>query len=233
MATRRRGTGNGLFRGDGHRDAGDFDIDRAEMVAAGEIERLPIVAAKGNVGGGGSSVHDAAELFALGIHDPDAAGAPTIDVAFGIHLHAVGDPGLGAAQIGEHAVALPGERAVGVQVERSDQSAARIIDVEDALVRREGETVGHDEIVDQQGQSAQIGGYPIDSGESQIPLLRRIGRPKRFERRFWKSSISRSGSQRVSVLIMVVCFLSFRPFSFLYVTIGHTCLKSRYLKLPF
>ena len=49
----------------------------------------------------------------------------TIDVALGIHLHAVGDPGLGAAQIGEHAVALPGERTVGVQVERPDQPAAR------------------------------------------------------------------------------------------------------------
>src|SRR5215472_15610835 len=58
-------TRNGLFFGDRHRDAGDLDVDRAEMVAAGEIECLPIVAAKGNVGGGGSSVHDAAELFAV------------------------------------------------------------------------------------------------------------------------------------------------------------------------
>src|SRR5215472_7711539 len=104
------------------------------MVATGEIEGFPIVAAKGNVGGGGSSVHDAAELFAVGIHDPDAAGATTIDVALGIHLHAVGDPGLGTAQIGEHAVALPGERAIGVQVERPDQPAARIIDVKNFLV---------------------------------------------------------------------------------------------------
>jgi hypothetical protein len=84
------------------------------MVAAGEIEGFPIVPAKGNVGGGGSAVHDAAELFALGVHDPDAASSTTIDVALGIHLHAVRDPGLGAAQTGEPAVALPGERAVGV-----------------------------------------------------------------------------------------------------------------------
>jgi hypothetical protein len=45
-----------------------------------------------------------------------------------------GDPGLRAAQIGEHTVALPGERAVGVQVERPDQPAARIIDVKNFLV---------------------------------------------------------------------------------------------------
>ena len=41
----------------------------------------------------------------FGVHDPDAASSTTIDVALGIHLHAVGDPGLGAAQICEHAVA--------------------------------------------------------------------------------------------------------------------------------
>src|SRR6476646_8234662 len=60
---------------DRHRNAGDLHLDRAEVVAAGEIEGLPVVAAEGDIGRGRRAVHDAAELLALGVHDPDAAGA--------------------------------------------------------------------------------------------------------------------------------------------------------------
>src|SRR5580704_1879798 len=45
------------------RDAGDLDLDRAEMVAAGEIQRPPVVAAEGQVGRRRRAVHDAAELL--------------------------------------------------------------------------------------------------------------------------------------------------------------------------
>ena len=41
---------------------------------------------------------------------------------------------------------------------------------------------------------------------SRCPSGRRRGRPKSVERRFWKSSISRNGSKRVSVLIMIFPF---------------------------
>src|SRR6266851_9037447 len=69
----RRGTS---FRRDRHRDAGDLHLHRAEVVAAGDVERPPVVAAEREVGGGGRPVHDAAELLAGRVHDPDAAGAP-------------------------------------------------------------------------------------------------------------------------------------------------------------
>src|SRR6516165_968184 len=52
-------------------------------------------------------------------------------------------------------------------------AAPRVVDVEHALVGRKGEPVGHDEIIDQQGQLAEVRGHPVDPGKCQIPLLRR------------------------------------------------------------
>src|SRR5215470_781387 len=72
------------------------------MVAAREIEGLPVVAAKGEVGRGRGAVDDAAELFAIAIHDPDSARAAAINTAFDIHLHAVRNTRLVAAQIGKN-----------------------------------------------------------------------------------------------------------------------------------
>src|SRR6202040_2053082 len=95
-----------------HRDAGDPHLDRAEVAPAGEIEGPPIVAAKGEVGRRRSAMDDTAELLAIRVHDPDPAGAAAIDVAFDIDLHAVGDTGFAAAQIGEDPVAGLGEGAV-------------------------------------------------------------------------------------------------------------------------
>src|SRR5262245_50798470 len=56
-----------------HRDAGDLDLEHAEARAGGEVHRLPVVAAEGDVGGVGKAVHDAAELLALRIEDVEAA----------------------------------------------------------------------------------------------------------------------------------------------------------------
>src|SRR5260370_23546841 len=60
------------FRRDRHRDAGDLHVHRAEVVAAGDVERPPVVAAEREVGGGGGPVHDAGELLARG--GPEPAG---------------------------------------------------------------------------------------------------------------------------------------------------------------
>src|SRR6267142_583298 len=67
-----------------HRDAGDFHLDRTEVVPAGEIQGFPVVAAEGNVGRRRRAMHDAAELLAARIDDPDPARAAAIDVAFDI-----------------------------------------------------------------------------------------------------------------------------------------------------
>src|SRR4029077_8628304 len=101
------------------------------------------------------------------------------NISFDIHFHAVGYAGLVAAQIDKHAVRGLCERAIGRELKGADVSAARVVDVEDALVRREGKAVGNDEIVDQQGQGTEIGSHPADPGKGQIPLLRRAGaRPR-------------------------------------------------------
>ena len=52
------------------------------MVAAGEIEGLPVVAAKGEVGGGRRPVNDAAQLSAVWIHDPKPTRSTAMVVSF-------------------------------------------------------------------------------------------------------------------------------------------------------
>ena len=53
--------------------------------------------------------------------------------------------------------------------------AARVVDVEHALVRREREPIGQHEVVDEQGIRAEIGGEAVDTGEGEVPLLGREG----------------------------------------------------------
>src|SRR6516165_9953253 len=87
-----------------YRNAGYFYIDRAQVIAAGEIKGLPVGAAKSEVSRGGRAVDDAPELFALGVDDPQPAGATAIDIAFDIDLHAVGNAGFVPTQIDKYAI---------------------------------------------------------------------------------------------------------------------------------
>src|SRR5207248_940381 len=105
----------------------------AEVVAAGDVERPPVVAAECEVGGGGRPVHDAAELLAGRVHDPDPAGAAAIDIALDIDLHAVGHARLRPTQIGEHPVGVLCQHAARQQLEGPDVAATCVVDVEDAL----------------------------------------------------------------------------------------------------
>jgi len=59
-----------LFLADRHWDTGELYINGTQVIAAGEIERFPVTAAKRQIGRGRSAVHDAAELFAVWVHDP-------------------------------------------------------------------------------------------------------------------------------------------------------------------
>src|SRR5215471_1407395 len=163
--------GEGLFLRRRHRDPGNLHVDRAEVVTAGEVQRLPVVAAEGDVRGGGSAVDDAAELLPPRIHDPDPAGAAAIDIALHVDLHAVGNPGLAAAQVGEDAVGVLGQGAAGQKVEGANVRAARVVDVEHGLIGGEGEAVGQHEVRGEQAQGAQIGRDAVDTGEGQVPLL--------------------------------------------------------------
>src|SRR3954468_1341484 len=63
-----------------HRQSWYLHVDRAQMGAAGEVQGFPVVAAEGNIGGRGIAVHDAAELLALRIEEPDTAGRAALDV---------------------------------------------------------------------------------------------------------------------------------------------------------
>src|SRR5262249_56262738 len=109
------------------------------MGAARKVEGFPVLTPKGEIGGGGRPVDDAAELFALWIQDPYPPGASTIDVAFPIHLHAIGHAGLAATQVGKDPVSLLCESAVGQHVEGADVAAPGVVNVEHAFIGREGE----------------------------------------------------------------------------------------------
>src|SRR2546422_9856 len=146
-------------------------VDGAQVVPAGEVELFPVIAAEGDVGSGRSPVDDAAELLAPWIHDPDASGSAAVDVAFDIYLHAVGDAGFVAPELGEDPIRLLRERAVGQQVECPDVSAPSVVDVEHRFIRREGEAVGQHEVGNEQAHRAQIGRDAVHSGKGQIPLL--------------------------------------------------------------
>src|SRR5262249_5155904 len=67
-----------LLRRDRHRDAGHFELHGTERRMRGEVERFPVIAAKGDVRRLRLAVHDAAELPALGIDDVDAARSARI-----------------------------------------------------------------------------------------------------------------------------------------------------------
>src|SRR6202040_997100 len=98
---------------------------------------------------------------AVWIHDPKPARSTAIDIPFDIDLHAVGNPRLAAAQINKDPVSLFREGAVGEQVECSDMSAARIIDVEHRFIGRKREAVGQDKVADQQAYRSEIGSDAI------------------------------------------------------------------------
>src|SRR5262252_2858071 len=118
-----RGQGSRLLR-DRHRNAGDFQVDRAQHRAAREEQGLPVAATEADVCCRRLAVNDAAELPALGVEDVYAAGAAAIDVTEGVNLHAVRHARFRPREIGEYAVALLSERTVRREVERADVAAA-------------------------------------------------------------------------------------------------------------
>jgi hypothetical protein len=59
----------------------------------------------------------------------------TIDVAFAIDVHAIGDAGLVAPQVGEDPIDLLRQDAVGQQVEGSDVAAPGVVNGEHVFAR--------------------------------------------------------------------------------------------------
>ncbi len=68
-------------------------------------------------------MHNAAQLFPRRIHDPYSAGSATIDIPFLVDLHAVGDAGLIAAQVGKDVVSVFRKCAIGHYLKGPDVPA--------------------------------------------------------------------------------------------------------------
>src|SRR5712692_9677633 len=109
---------------------------RAEHRAvSGDVERAPVGVAPGHVGAVIRDA-DAAEELSVGADHVDAARAGAIDVAFAVHLHAVGDAGLASGELVEEA--LRPAAAVGPHVVGADLAKACVVHIEHGLVGREG-----------------------------------------------------------------------------------------------
>src|SRR5262249_61414326 len=115
---------------------------------------------------------DAAELLARRIEDPQAAGAAAKDVAGAIDLHAVGNPALAAAEIGEYLVGLLRQQAVRLQLEHADVAAPRIVCVEEVLVGGERKAAGVDVGGGQKTHGAEGAGGAQTHPKGQVPRLR-------------------------------------------------------------
>ena len=109
-----------------------------------------------------------AQGVAGGVHDPDAAGTAAVDVALGIHLHPVGVALALAAQVAEDPVCSNQGHAVGFQVESPDVAAAGVVNVQNALVGRQGQAVGAAEVPDDEGDGSQVGRDVIDAVPVQV-----------------------------------------------------------------
>src|SRR6266436_7209843 len=155
-----------------HRHSGDPEVHGAKEIPIGEIERLPIRTAEGDVGCLRLAVDDTPELLALRIQNPDATRATTIDVPSIVHLHPVRDTGFGTAEICEHAICLPGQRTIWRHIESAYVPTPTVVDKEDAFVWREREAVGNDEIIDEQRQRAKVSRDPVEALIREVGLVR-------------------------------------------------------------
>src|SRR5258707_10041999 len=70
-----------------HRETWYLYVDRAEVVAAGEVQGFPVIAAEGDIGGGGSAGGDAGQLLAGRVHDPYSPPPPPKEVALPLPLY--------------------------------------------------------------------------------------------------------------------------------------------------
>src|SRR5438876_8972866 len=96
-----------------HRHARDLYIDREESASGGEVKRLPVIAAEGDVRSGGVPMDDTAKLPASRVNDVKTSGAAAVDVALSVDLHTVGHTGVGSAESHENAAAVLSRGAVG------------------------------------------------------------------------------------------------------------------------
>ena len=122
------------------------------MGATGEVQGFPVLAAKGDVRGRGSAVHDATQLFPARVQDPYTPRSTTIDITHGIYLHAVRHTRIVAPQVGEDPVGLLREETIGHQGESPDVATPRVVNIEHALIGGEGQAIGDDEVVNEQSE---------------------------------------------------------------------------------
>ena len=102
-------------------------------------------------------MHDAAELLSFRIQNIDAARSTAVDVAGYIHLKPIGATGVRSSKIGEDPIGVLGQGAIRQQVEGANQSAAKVGNIDHALIGREGETVWKNKVVRQERHGTEVG----------------------------------------------------------------------------
>src|SRR6266852_622232 len=141
-----------LYFSSWYRDSRSFYLEPAYFRVGGDEYRRPIFATEAQVGCASVTDQNCSQMLTGRIDDPNPAGAGAVYIALDIHLHTIRDTRPGTAHLAENAVTMQFEQTQtpgGIDIEGADMSPARVIDVEDFLVRGESQSIGHDEIANQ------------------------------------------------------------------------------------
>src|SRR6266849_8882937 len=141
-----------LYFSSWYRDSRNFYLEPAYFRVGGDEYRRPIFATEAQVGCASVTDQNCPEMLTGRIDDPNPAGAGAVHIALDIHLHTIRDTRPGTAHLAENAVTMQFEQTRtpgGIDIEGANMSPARVIDVEDFLVRGESQSIGHDEIANQ------------------------------------------------------------------------------------
>src|SRR5690606_29861142 len=121
--------------------AGNAGFHRINRGGGGDEEGAPVLSSPVQVRRQLRHRHLTQKLTG-GVVDPEAARRGYPDVAFGIALHAVRHPRLQAV-LDARGEDTPGAKAaVGAYLEDADVGLLGVVDIEEALVRREAEPIG-------------------------------------------------------------------------------------------
>src|SRR5712692_10500100 len=141
-----------LYFSSWYRHSRNFYLEPAYFRVGGDEYRRPIVAAEAQVGCASVTDQNCSQMLTRSIDDPNPAGAGAVHVALDIHLHTIRDARPGTAHLAENAVTMQFEQTrtpSGIDIESANMSPARVIDIKNLFIRRESQSIRHDEIANE------------------------------------------------------------------------------------
>src|SRR5713101_1585408 len=141
-----------LYFSSRYRHPRNFYLESAYFRVGGDEYRRPIIATEAQVGCASVTDQNCPEMLTGRIDDPNPAGAGAVYIALDIHLHTIRDTRPGTAHLAENAVTMQFEQTrtpSGIDIESANMSPARVIDIKNLFIRRESQSIRHNEIANQ------------------------------------------------------------------------------------